>query len=241
MSTAPAAEPPATRLSIRSGWTTGLHKLAGVGSQVGAVVTRMMEGDPAFDRVGKLGDDALVELANALSASWNDGPAAEFLDELHRQLQVTGSDLRGSDLCRWVKAHPNDPEAVIQCASLLPPDDVEVLSRLSKKGSQKRVFRALWRRGSREVVLKQLRGTLAEQESILGRELQSHPLAMRHPNVIATLPLTNSRGDKFLVEEMLPVVLKDEWRSDGLQEAANLLHHIARPRVLTGRTASRPR
>jgi serine/threonine protein kinase len=39
--------------------------------------------------------------------------------------------------------------------------------------------------------------------------------------------LTNSKGHKFLVEEKLPRVLKDEWRANGIQEAANLLSDIA--------------
>lgn len=207
-------------------WTTGLHKLAGVGPKVGEVVTRLV--GSTFDQITKLGDEVLVELANALSAPWTDEQAATFLDRLQERLQATGHDLSGPDLGRWVRAHPNEADAVIECALLVPPPDVSIISRLSRKGSQKRVFRANWRQGNREVVLKQLLGERAEQESVLGRELQSHPLAMRHPNVIATLPLTNSRGDKFLVEEELPEVLKDEWRAHGLQEAANLLHDIAR-------------
>jgi serine/threonine protein kinase len=208
-------------------WTPGMHKLAGVGVHTNTILTRLIESEAAFRRLDKLGDESLLALASELSLSWSDEHAAEFLDKLDKTLQASGAEVVGADLCRWVRAHTNDPDAVVECASLVPPDDVTVLSRLSKRGSQKRVFLANWKKGSREVVLKQLLGSLADQELILGRELQSHPLAMKHPNVIATLPLTNSKGDKFLVEEKLPWPLKDEWRANGVQEASNLLSDIA--------------
>jgi serine/threonine protein kinase len=56
--------------------------------------------------------------------------------------------------------------------------------------------------------------------------LQSHPLAARHPNIIATHVLYRER-EPFLVEERLHQVLHDGWRAGGTVEAANLLHDIA--------------
>lgn len=227
MTTEAAADPPLDTSSRAGQWSTGEYKLAGVGTETAGVVTRLREADPAFGLFNKLGDAGLIALAESLSQPWTDECVATLLGELDEAVRTGGNEVDCTDLSRWVRAHPNDPDAVVECASLAPPADVSVLSRLSKKGSQKRVFLANWKKGSREVVLKQLLGSLAEQDLILERELQSHPLAMRHPNVIATLPLTNGKGHKFLVEEKLPRVLKDEWRAGGIQEAATLLSDIA--------------
>ena len=50
---------------------------------------------------------------------------------------------------------------------------------------------------------------------------------MGHPNIIETHCLTNNQGEKFLAEELLPIVLNDDWTSSGVQEAANLLYDIS--------------
>lgn len=50
---------------------------------------------------------------------------------------------------------------------------------------------------------------------------------MEHRNIIETHFLSNSKGETFLVERRLPEVLYDNWRSRGVEEAANLLRDIA--------------
>jgi serine/threonine protein kinase len=51
---------------------------------------------------------------------------------------------------------------------------------------------------------------------------------MVHPNIIETHCLTNVVGEKFLAEELLPLVLNDDWMAGGIQEAANLLYDIGK-------------
>jgi len=50
---------------------------------------------------------------------------------------------------------------------------------------------------------------------------------MEHRNIIETHFYSNSKGETFLVERRLPVVLFDDWRAPGVEEAANLLRDIA--------------
>ncbi|MBI4822792.1 MAG: protein kinase [Nitrospirae bacterium] len=61
----------------------------------------------------------------------------------------------------------------------------------------------------------------------MARELQPHPLLMKHKNIIKTHFFMNKKSESFLVEERLPFVLDDGWRAKGVQEAANLLYDIA--------------
>ena len=49
---------------------------------------------------------------------------------------------------------------------------------------------------------------------------------MKHPNIIETYYLTNNDNEGFFIEEYLPEVLNDEWNSNGIHEAANLLYNI---------------
>lgn len=49
---------------------------------------------------------------------------------------------------------------------------------------------------------------------------------MKHRNIIETFYFQNTIGGDFFVEEFLPVVLNDSWQSNGIKEAANLLHDV---------------
>jgi serine/threonine protein kinase len=98
---------------------------------------------------------------------------------------------------------------------------------LSRSGSQKLVFLATWLLTQREVVLKKVTGSPESIERIVARESQSHPLSTVHDNIIKTHELQNAAGERFLVEERLPIILSDGWRSQGSGEAANLLYDIA--------------
>jgi hypothetical protein len=117
-----SVDQPSTPVNHAGQWTIGLHKLAGIGPKTNAVVTRLVGVDVAFRGFHKLGDEALIALADSLSTPWSDECAAEFLDKLDRSFQASGHDVVGSDLCRWVRAHPNDSDAEVDGAQ--PPGPV---------------------------------------------------------------------------------------------------------------------
>ncbi len=211
-------------------FTPALHKLAAIGVKTKAVVEEFFTissgVDLAFRSLPKWEERDVVELADALDTPWTDDDAAVMLNELHR-LGGEGVELVAQTVAGWVKAHPNEPEMVVDCATVIPPEGITILKALSKTGSQKRVYVARWKQAHREVIVKRLLGTLAQQQVVFERELQSHPLAMKHPNIIATHPLLNYKGDRFLIEEKIPEPLNDSWRASGIHEAANLLYDIA--------------
>lgn len=221
---------PASPQVNQSGYSKpAIYRLASIGNETMKVVKDIFEAPPGadstFSPLSKWEDPDIIGLAEALSLPWTDEKAAILLKDL---LGLSGvvAELDGQSVARWVRAHPNKPEMVVDCATVIPPDEIIILAALSKTGSQKRVYFALWKKPQREVVLKSLIGTLAQQAVVLERELQSHPFAMKHPNIIATLPLTNSKGEKFLVEEKIEA-LNDQWKASGIHQAANLLYDIA--------------
>jgi serine/threonine protein kinase len=174
-------------------------------------------------------DPDFLELADALrKRKWDDASVALLIQAYGRSLQVGGFlDLK--TIARWVLAHHSgaDVQAVIDCMEIRPPEEIDIIKVLSRKGSQKIVFLASWRLRQQEVVLKKILGSQESVERILSRELAPHPLSMVHPNIIETHILKNSHGESFLVERKLQVVLSDQWRANGIHEAANLLFDIA--------------
>ncbi|MEK7406906.1 MAG: protein kinase [Acidobacteriota bacterium] len=123
--------------------------------------------------------------------------------------------------------HKNNPPGVLDCMRVDPPDQISIIQVLSRAGSQKLVFLATWRLTQAQVVLKRLIGPPEMTKRILERELLIHQLSREHPNIILTDVLRNSKGEAFLVEKYLPVLLHDGWRSHGVLEAANLLYDIS--------------
>ncbi len=162
-------------------------------------------------------------LAEALRG-WTDQAAAAVVKALREHLE-SDANLELTALSRWIGAHHRDSRAVIDCLSVDPPEEISIIQLLSRAGSQKVVFLANWHIAQREVVLKRFIGTEAA-ERLITRELQPHPLSMDHPNIIETHLLKDRRGERFLVERRLPVVLNDGWRSPGVHEAANLLYDL---------------
>ncbi len=209
-------------------WPSGAHALATLGTQTAKIVSDLLGREDEFNLFSKLElEDELKLLAQALSTFWTDGQAASIVRGYAEQTNAAkGVDINA--LCRWIRLHPNDSEAVFDCMTVLPPEDITVIRRCPKVGSQKIVYRARWRLTLRDIVLKRLTGTLEHQKEILERESQTHPFSMGHPNIIETHCLTNAHGEKFLAEELLPVVLNDDWLSEGTQEAANLIYDISK-------------
>jgi serine/threonine protein kinase len=172
----------------------------------------------------KVKNTAFPILAEALK-SWKDEEAAAVVQAVRNRLEIdSGFDL--NTLRRWIYAHQDNAQAVIDCLAVDPPEELIIIQRLSTAGSQKLVFLANWQIAQREVVLKRFIGPEAA-ERLVNRESQAHPLSMKHPNIIETHVLKNAKGEKFLVENRLQMVLSDSWSSHGVQEAANLLRDIA--------------
>lgn len=159
---------------------------------------------------------------------WSDADAAELI-RAYRKVRESNRNVEVKSIIRWILAHDDHApaQAVIECMEIEPPKEIDIIKVLSRKGSQKIVFLASWRLQQQEVVLKKVIGNSDSVQRVLSRELQPHPLNMVHPNIIETHVLRNDSGESFLVEKKLPVVLSDEWRANGIHEAANLLFDIA--------------
>jgi len=157
---------------------------------------------------------------------WTDTELAPVLKRVLDLLQ-SGKRIEETSLQRWLRAHVNDHGSVLDCLNISPPREISITKVLSRAGSQKVVFLATWLLTQKEVVVKILKGPPDVQRSIIARELQPHPLSLSHPNIIETHLLKNDAGEPFLVESLLPRVLNDAWRAEGLQEAANLFRDIA--------------
>jgi hypothetical protein len=205
--------------------SSGAHKLAAIGTKTEELLTKLQQDSKHAGFFADLTDQGLNELATALQEGWNDEQAAIVLE--------TYSKIEGrprpsaSELCRWVRSHVNDSRAVLDCMSVTPPQDISIIKVLSRAGSQKLVFLSTWRLRQREVVLKWVTVPKELRDAIVQRESQSHPLSMKHDNIVETHYLQNNLGEPFLVEEFLPELLNDSWRSNGIHEAANLLSDMA--------------
>lgn len=199
------------------GWA---HSLASVGKETEAAIYTYFETDAPGRAVFRgYPEDELNELAQALGR-WADAPASQIIEFLI-DLASGGARLALRSIARWVLLHSNDPDSVIDCISIEPPGEVEVVRVLSRRGSQKLVFEATWHTLQRRVVLKKvLHGNIAHESN-------AHPLSLQHPNIIETHILRNSKGEAFLVEQWLPEVLNDNSACRGIQEASNLLHNLA--------------
>lgn len=206
--------------------TSGAHALAAVGPHTREVVYELADKQEDLNLFAHAGDDDLKQLAEAFR-DWKDERTAKVVSRYLSDLQGGDPPFHTEALCRWVRAHVDQCENVFECMEVIPPEQIVVTRLLSRAGSQKVVFLANWTLAQRAVVLKRLSGSREAQDRVAKRESQAHPLSMAHPNIIETFEIHNSRGDAFLVEDRLPFVLHDEWRCQGVQEAANLLYDIA--------------
>lgn len=167
-----------------------------------------------------------AELKNLVSAleSWNEEDTARFLEHLIQSASQRHVDIPA--IARWVLLHPSDPEGVSACMDLAAPDQIEIIRLLPRTGSQKLVFEAGWGPRHRPVVLKRLTGSPIDVARVQSHELHSHPLSIRHPNIIETHFISNGT-ETFLVEEWLTNVLSDNWKQSGMLEMASLAYSLA--------------
>lgn len=202
---------------------SGAHALAAIGPSTEEVVnTHFASSNDLFNTVDQA---ELKKLASALEKDrgWTDEEASQVVARYAEDIRAgRGPDV--SSVARWALAHPNNSAAVFDCMSVKPPDKFSIIRVLSTAGSQKMVFLASWQLALRQVVLKRVTGPT--KDSIIERETQVHPLSMRNRNIVETHVFQNEERERFLVEERLPMVLDDKWRSHGIHEAANLLHDI---------------
>lgn len=201
------------------------HKIAAKGSNTEKIMHDIYRGDKPPIFLTKIEDD-FGKFADGFTEGWGDEETAKVVDDYLR-FMAEGGEIDGFSLNRWLLSHENDAAAVLDCMRVEPPKEIYINKVLSRAGSTKLVFLATWRLTQRQVVLKRLIGPPEMTSRILIREMQPHPLSMSHANIIETHKLVNSSGEEFLVEEYLPFLLSDDWRSDGIQEAANLLYDIS--------------
>lgn len=205
---------------------SGALALSARGAAVKAVVEKFYRAMKPGELFAESDDKAIGSVAEALRISaWSDQEAAKVANHVLTNMQ-RGRELDVASLRRWVLAHPDCAQAVIECMDVRPPDDIQVTQVLSHAGSQKLVFLATWRLTRKQVVVKRVIAAADQRGAIMEREGQAHPLSIAHPNIIETHVQMNRSGEKFLVEERLPDVLDDEWPSPGMHEAANLLSDV---------------
>jgi serine/threonine protein kinase len=199
--------------------------LSEIGPATAAVTIQLNSYFPHIPLLKKNVKESPFQILSEAFKDWDDEETACVLTAIASRLQKT-APIDYIALKRWVLAHKNDARAVVDCLEADPPEEITIIRLLSRAGSQKLVFLANWQIAQKEVVLKRF---IAQEnaECLISRELQPHPLSMAHPNIIETHLLKNVKGESFLVERRLPFVLDDEWRSKGIEEAANLLRDIA--------------
>jgi serine/threonine protein kinase len=202
------------------------YSFSALGGNTRDVIQRYFRERKSQDLFDISDDEAMKSIADALGHGWDDSEAAKVVTEFATLIN-SGRHIETSSLRRWILSHQNDAAAVIDCMSVEAPNEISIIKVLSRAGSQKLVFLATWHLMQRQVVVKRLTGPPEIARLIMERESHSHPLAMAHPNIIQTHFLENDKGERFLVERCLPVLLSDSWESHGIQEAANLLYDIA--------------
>ena len=217
-----------TPKSAPSSIPQGAHALAAYGKKTEQIVYEFfIEDNPDSGLFASMDrQKGLQQLAEGFKEGWTDDQIAETV-KIIAEAEIEGKTFDIKNLVRWIQSHKNEPAAVKDCMTVIPPEQFNIIKVLSRAGSQKLVFLATWNLTTKQVVLKTLLGTPEETQKVKNREIQSNPLSMRHRNIIETFYFQNSRGEHFFVEEYLPVVLNDKWDSKGIKEAANLLHDIA--------------
>jgi serine/threonine protein kinase len=206
------------------------HAIASIGTESEKIIQNYFSehSDSSLFRVDH--HELLNKLADSFkSGRWGDAEAAKVLTEYLNTIEG-GAKVDILSLSRWVLSHsdPPDARAVLDCMQIVPPQEIDLIRVLSRAGSQKLVFLATWRLTQRQVVLKKLTGPPEVVNKIIARELLTHPLAMRHDNIIETHSIKNEKGEYFLIEKCLPFLLYDKWLSDGVFEAANLFYDMAK-------------
>jgi serine/threonine protein kinase len=198
------------------------HSLSAIGPETAAVIGNFFREKGQLDEsaFGTADSNSLKSFAAAL-ASWSDRHAARMVENCIERSK-NGETADFSAVGRWVILHKDDPESVLDCMDVDPPAEIDVIRVLSRAGSQKLVFEAVWRLTQKRVVLK-----VTRDPKTLARELRSNPLTLKHPNIIETHLLRNSKNESFLVEQWIPDVLRDDWQCQGIEEAANLLYNLA--------------
>jgi hypothetical protein len=116
-----------------SQWPGGAHALAALGAKTERVVADLLDQEAAFNLFSKV-EDELKSLAQALSVGWSDGHAAAVVSA-YAQRTNEAKEVDINALCRWVRLHTDDAEAVIDCMTVTPPEDISIITRWPRVGS----------------------------------------------------------------------------------------------------------
>lgn len=200
----------------RTHWTSGAHAIASIGPQCERLVIRHLGTDGSL----YIGDDVAITFAAALKNSFTDEGAAAILEETLKRLTTEPQLVDLPQLNIWLAAHAQHPADVMECLKVVPPDGFRVTRLLSQAGNHKTVFLADWTLHQKEVVLKRVNTGDAT------RDREAEALYQNHRNILQTHKTENAQGEIFLYEDRV-FPLTDETRSDGLEDAVNLIHDIA--------------
>ena len=114
------------------------HAIASIGAQTAKTILTYFDDQAGQSLFESADQDALKTLADALKA-WDDAEAAKLvqicIDKLKSRQRVNLNAL-----ARWVMLHRNDSASVLDCMSVIPPDEIDIIQVLSRAGSQKLVF-----------------------------------------------------------------------------------------------------
>jgi hypothetical protein len=153
---------------------SGAHALSALGPETEKVVHRLLQIKDDRNLFSQVEEGDLKKLAEALHKGWSDEQASTLVSE-YEEVVASGRRLNISSLTRWVLSHTNDANAVIDCMSVDPPEEINIIRVLSRAGSQKLVFLATWKLTQKQVVLKRLIGSPEVQRAKVTRESRSHP------------------------------------------------------------------
>jgi len=201
--------------------SSGGHRVASLGTLTEKIMRKYFQKDDQTGLFDKIEDSGLYDIGESLKG-WSDMKAADIM-ELYADSIKRGVKIDNASLCKWIAAHVDDPEAIADCINVCPPDDIEIMRRLPKTGSQKIVFIATWSLAQSTVVLKKV----LVEEHVLAREKITSGFKIDHPKIIDTRFVKNDAGEEFLIEEYLSDILNDDWNSGGNLEAVNLLYDLA--------------
>ena len=166
-------------------WSSGFHALASIGPCSEKVIVDILKknSDSETTLFQKYIDEELQSIAQNLKSFWVDEKASELIDYYHKAI-CSGKSINTLSLVRWILLHINKVNSVIECINVNPPDEIDITNVLSEVGSQKLVFAATWRLTQMQVVVKTIKGPPEKSIHIIKREAQSHPLNIKHKNII---------------------------------------------------------
>ena len=117
----------------------GAHSLASLGSETEKVIQKYFKKNEERHLFEAYDQEMLKKLAESLDG-WKDAEAAKVVEEFAKSVN-NAKNIEVSSLFRWVLSHKNDFNAVLDCMSVEPPNEISIIKVLSRAGSQKLVLK----------------------------------------------------------------------------------------------------